>query len=338
MGDLDCTTCPFPYDEERAGDAAAGIVAEAEAIAARVEALADPAARVDERWSPLEYACHVRDVCTVLRELILQARVVAAPTPWPLWRDDRARLDEYALQEPATVAGQLRSAAALLAHTVDGALDGGHGDRTVTYRFPETATRSLRWVAIHAWHEVTHHRHDVEAVSGIVADDADWTWVLERTCPECGFDVADLDPAAVAGLIRENASAWQTVLARPDVRVRTAPDRWSPLEYACHVRDVFRIYLHRLQRMLTEDGPHYDNWDQDQTAVADDYNAQQPATVAAELTTAAAALADAFDDVAGDAWSRTGFRSDGAAFTVDTFARYFIHDPVHHLWDVRRDA
>jgi uncharacterized protein YfaQ (DUF2300 family) len=25
---------------------------------------------------------------------------------------------------------------------------------------------------------------------------------------------------------------------------------------------------------------------------------------------------------------------DGANFTVTTFARYFVHDPVHHRWDV----
>jgi hypothetical protein len=35
-----------------------------------------------------------------------------------------------------------------------------------------------------------------------------------------------------------------------------------------------------------------------------------------------------------DQWQRPGRRSDGARFTVETFARYFIHDPVHHLYDV----
>jgi hypothetical protein len=31
---------------------------------------------------------------------------------------------------------------------------------------------------------------------------------------------------------------------------------------------------------------------------------------------------------------RPGRRSDGATFTAETFARYFIHDPIHHLHDV----
>ena len=70
--------------------------------------------------------------------------------------------------------------------------------------------------------------------SAIIPDDKNWTWVLERACPECGFDASTFPATAVAAQV----------------------------------------------------------------------------------------------------WGRTGIRSDGAAFTVDTFARYFLHDPVHHLWDV----
>jgi len=160
--------------------------------------------------------------------------------------------------------------------------------------------------------------------------------VLERPCPECGFDASALDVERVGDHLRENASAWQRVLAGADVRERPAPTTWAPLEYACHVRDVFRLFLVRLDRMLTEDGPHYENWDQDVTAVEERYHEQAPASVAAELTRAAAALAERYDAVEGEQWQRTGFRSDGAAFTVDSFARYLLHDPVHHLWDVRR--
>jgi hypothetical protein len=28
-------------------------------------------------------------------------------------------------------------------------------------------------------------------------------------------------------------------------------------------------------------------------------------------------------------------RSDGAQFTVESFARYLVHDPLHHEFDVR---
>ena len=169
----------------------------------------------------------------------------------------------------------------------------------------------------------------------LVPDDKDWTWVLDRPCPECGFDTRSIEPSEVGGLVRENASQWQRVLARPDASRRSVPDRWSPLEYACHVRDVFRLFAERLDLMLTEDDPLFANWDQDATAIEDDYAGQSPVAVAVELTRAGSALAERFDAVEGDQWQRTGRRSDGAAFTVDTFARYFVHDPIHHLWDVR---
>lgn len=165
-------------------------------------------------------------------------------------------------------------------------------------------------------------------------DVKDWTWVLERRCPECGLDAQGVPRAAIAGMIRASAESWQQVLARRDPRRRASPAVWSALEYGCHVRDVLRLYDERLVLMLTADGPRYPNWDQDATAVADRYAEQDPARVAAELDEAAGVIAARFDAVTGDQWQRTGFRSDGAQFTVDSFARYFIHDVIHHLWDV----
>ena len=167
-------------------------------------------------------------------------------------------------------------------------------------------------------------------------DDKDWTWVLQRPCPECGFDASGADARSVAGLLRANTAEWGPLLADDRAGERPAERVWSALEYGCHVRDVFRIYDERLRRMLTEDDPLYPNWDQDQTALDERYAEQSPATVAEELSAAAAHLADRFDTVADDQWHRTGRRSDGASFTIDTFARYLIHDPIHHLHDVRQ--
>ncbi len=168
----------------------------------------------------------------------------------------------------------------------------------------------------------------------ITPDTKDWTWVLDRPCPECGFDTQSFPRTAIPDLLRANAAAWQDALTGADPGSRPRPEVWSPLEYACHVRDVCRIYLERLNLMLTQDDPHYPNWDQDRTAVDDHYSTQDPHTVATELRAAADALAAAFAAVTGPQWLRPGTRSDGAHFTVESFARYFLHDPVHHLHDV----
>ena len=169
----------------------------------------------------------------------------------------------------------------------------------------------------------------------IIPDTKDWTWVLGRPCPECGLDTQRFGREAIAEMIRVNAAAWQDVLTGPgDPRQRPAPAVWSTLEYGCHVRDVFRLYDERLALMLAEDGARFANWDQDAAAVAGRYAGQDPAVVADDLHQAAEAIAARFDGVTGDQWQRTGTRSDGARFTIESFARYLVHDPIHHLYDV----
>jgi hypothetical protein len=56
------------------------------------------------------------------------------------------------------------------------------------------------------------------------------------------------------------------------------------------------------------------------------------------LAVAADRLASRLEVLSDDAWHRPGRRSDGASFTIGTIARYMVHDPVHHVWDVTRPA
>lgn len=168
----------------------------------------------------------------------------------------------------------------------------------------------------------------------IEPDTKDWTWVLERPCTECGFDATALAARDVADRVRASVPGYLAALERDDATTRPRPDLWSPLEYACHVRDVHRLYTFRLALMIEQDDPLFPNWDQDLTAVEDRYGEQRPTVVAEELATAAADMAAAYDSVGGAQWQRTGRRSDGANFTVDSFARYYLHDIEHHLHDV----
>jgi len=169
----------------------------------------------------------------------------------------------------------------------------------------------------------------------ITPDDKDWTWVLERPCPDCEFDARAIDVDATPLLLRDLAGSWRDVLGRDDVDQRPAPDKWSPLEYACHVRDVFRLFDTRLQLMLANDGARFENWDQDKTAIEDRYDLQDPGDVSEQLVAASEVLADHFALVEGPLWAHRGIRSNGSEFTVTTFALYLLHDPIHHLWDVR---
>ncbi|WP_197522765.1 DinB family protein [Occultella aeris] len=170
--------------------------------------------------------------------------------------------------------------------------------------------------------------------NGITGDDKDWTWVLDRRCPECGLDAGAITLADVPGAIRAQIPLWPEVLHRPDVRERPDPGTWSTLEYAAHVRDVFEVFAGRLDLMLTEDDPLFPNWDQDATAVAGRYGELEPHDVSLELQRRGASLASDFDAVTPEQATRSGLRSNGSVFTVLTLAQYLIHDLVHHAWDV----
>ena len=173
-------------------------------------------------------------------------------------------------------------------------------------------------------------------MSFIAPDTKNWTWVLERPCPECGFKASSVSREQIPELIRANAERWVDVLAADPEWLRRRPraDRWSPLEYGCHVRDVFEVMDKRLRLMLSSDDPLYENWDQDRTAAESGYEAQDPHSVAGELSSAAESLAAGFETVSGSAWERPGTRSDGAKFSVETIGQYMLHDVVHHVDDV----
>jgi len=168
-------------------------------------------------------------------------------------------------------------------------------------------------------------------------DSKDWTWVIAQRCPDCGFDAASVGRIAVPDLTRRYAALIADSLRQPDAAARPRPATWAPLEYACHVRDVCTLFAARLRLMLTEDDPQFANWDQDQTALAERYWAQNPIAVAAQLRAAAELIATEFGAVAGTQWTRPGRRSNGSVFTVDTFARYFLHDLAHHAWDITNE-
>lgn len=157
-----CAECGFEYRLDEAQRAAAGIVDGALQVAALVADVdVEVRARRDPHtWSPLEYACHVRDVLLVQRERVLMARRKERPSFDPMGRDERVEHDGYAEQDPVDVARQLSDAARLLANVL-GRLDGREWERTVMYNYPELVERSLRWVAAHTLHEVRHHLDDV---------------------------------------------------------------------------------------------------------------------------------------------------------------------------------
>lgn len=166
------------------------------------------------------------------------------------------------------------------------------------------------------------------------ADTQDRTRVLGEPCPECGFDAAAADRATLGEEVRANAESFALALRAPHPSTRRHARTWSTTEYACHVRDVHRVFLERVRRMLDQDEPLLADWDQDATALEQRYDQQDPAELATALVEAADAVATTYDGVPADAWGRRGLRDNGSELTIASIGRYHLHDVVHHLHDV----
>ncbi len=162
-------------------------------------------------------------------------------------------------------------------------------------------------------------------------------------CEECGFAYTDLAPADVPAAIRAFARRFRAPLTRflPGedsdalVRRRPAPETWSALEYAAHVRDVFGNYERWVRQTLAEDRPVLEGPGPDAQAAAGNYNALDPVAVADELAANAERLAATFEAVPDDGWDRVGLRRDEERSVLFS-ARRAVHEGNHHLLDIGR--
>ncbi|HLS01727.1 MAG TPA: DinB family protein [Beutenbergiaceae bacterium] len=169
----------------------------------------------------------------------------------------------------------------------------------------------------------------------VTPESQDWTWVLTQQCPQCGANVGAVDAPEVLRLARDYLHRFRQLLDGSDeVRRRPSPGVWSPLEYGAHLRDVCGVFRTRVRAMLLHDESSYPDWDPNEAAVEGDYRALDPVEVADELHTAGMDLVRDVAALSDAELQRTGHRSDGFTFTVESLMRYFLHELTHHWWDV----
>ena len=168
----------------------------------------------------------------------------------------------------------------------------------------------------------------------IAPDTKDWTWVLQRPCPDCGFDTKDYPGVTVPAVLHAANERWSNLLARPGIADRPAPGVWSPLEYICHVRDVCVMITGRRGGCWPRTTPSCPCG----TRTRRRCRAATPSRTRPSSTTSwptpPTRPVRCSPGCGPEQWSRPGHRSDGVAFTVETLAQYLVHEVQHHLHDV----
>ncbi|MGH7912982.1 MAG: DinB family protein [Candidatus Dormibacteraceae bacterium] len=139
---------------------------------------------------------------------------------------------------------------------------------------------------------------------------------------------------AIVATLPERYRSMVSGLPESTLGARPAPTVWSPLEYLCHVRDVFVTHLIRLYRSRTEDDPALEPMYNDLRAARLRYRERDLAATLDELEAAVQGLLCESDRVRPDGWSRVVHRLPGERRTAAWLLRNAAHEGVHHLRDL----
>jgi hypothetical protein len=167
----------------------------------------------------------------------------------------------------------------------------------------------------------------------VKVENAWWRAEYGDPCRECGFDWSQ-SPEHVISAVESLPDRFAALL---DGRTGTelAPGAtWSAKAYVFHVADNLRIFTERLEGVFAGAPDTLAAYDQDQLAVARDYEAMSVQSALWSMRTAVPAWAAA----ARRSLARhdTFLHAERGELTAAEITRGPGHDAVHHLWDVTR--
>jgi len=119
------------------------------------------------------------------------------------------------------------------------------------------------------------------------------------------------------------------------LRRKPAPEKWSMLEIACHLRDVEQLFLERYAKMANHDRPALRMINQDELAVALKYNQDDPAAVIREFRALRAETISLLSALADQSWQRIGLHPKRGEFTIAGQVDMQVSHDANHLNQIR---
>lgn len=148
-------------------------------------------------------------------------------------------------------------------------------------------------------------------------------------------------PEELTRLIERYERGHQTVLdalagaAGDELDVREAPGEWSPRQVAHHLADSETISVMRLRRLLVEDWPRIQSYDQDAYAAKLSYD--RPIEDSLQLFRYARETAALMLRRLGEnGWARAGIHSENGEFTVADWLKSYAQHAEDHADQIRR--
>ncbi|HEX8096650.1 MAG TPA: DinB family protein [Pyrinomonadaceae bacterium] len=117
---------------------------------------------------------------------------------------------------------------------------------------------------------------------------------------------------------------------------RPVPGKWSAREIVHHLADSETTSAIRLRRLLAEDRPVIQGYDQDRFAVVLRYNERDTAPALEAFRAARATTAQILARMTEDDWRREGEHTESGRYTAEDWLRIYAAHAHGHAAQIRR--
>ena len=114
------------------------------------------------------------------------------------------------------------------------------------------------------------------------------------------------------------------------------PSKWSAAEIVHHLADSETTSALRLRRLLVEDHPLIQGYDQEAYAARLKYNSRDLSPALEAFRSARATTAQLFDLMGDEDWLREGTHSESGAYTPEDWLRIYAAHAHNHADQIRR--
>lgn len=128
------------------------------------------------------------------------------------------------------------------------------------------------------------------------------------------------------------------VLRLPDgvIRARPAEGEWAIIEVVAHLGDTDERTVARIQRMLAEDEPMLEPYDQAALAIERNYIAMNLAEELARFAAIRGEHVSLLEELDADAWRRVGHHGEHGRITVQELTAHTSGEDGDHLAQIAR--
>ncbi|MCM3905225.1 MAG: DinB family protein [Pyrinomonadaceae bacterium] len=117
---------------------------------------------------------------------------------------------------------------------------------------------------------------------------------------------------------------------------RPLPGKWTAREIIHHLADSESTSALRLRKLLVEDHPVIQGYDQDQFAIHLKYNERDPGPALDAFRAARATTAQVLSLMSDDDWQREGEHSESGRYTAETWLTIYAEHAHNHAAQIRR--